>query len=104
MEEKPEPIEEEANSEEMADGMRVSFKEAMDSYEAFFDEYVAFMKKYQESENSLSMLADYMKNLEKYTDTMEKFEAWNDGTLNNAELKYYLDVLNRINQKILEIT
>lgn len=28
----------------MVDGMRVSFKEAMDSYEKFFDEYVAFMK------------------------------------------------------------
>ena len=47
--EEVEPAENDSSSEEMVDGMRVSFKEAMDSYEKFFDEYVAFMKKYQES-------------------------------------------------------
>ena len=38
----------------------VEFKSAMDSYEAFFDEYVAFMKKYSQSNGTdMSLLNDY---------------------------------------------
>lgn len=32
------------NDAELVDGMRKEFKEAMDSYEAVVDEYIAFMK------------------------------------------------------------
>ena len=35
------------NDTDLVDGMRKDFKDAMDSYEAFMDEYVAFMKKIQ---------------------------------------------------------
>lgn len=97
------PAENDSSSEEMVDGMRVSFKEAMDSYEEFFDEYVAFMKKYQESDNATEMLSDYMKFMEQYSEMTKKMEEWNDGTLNDAELKYYLDTMNRVTQKLLEI-
>ena len=38
------------NDSDMVDGMHRDFKEAMDSYEEFFDEYVAFMKKYENSD------------------------------------------------------
>lgn len=61
----------------MVDGMRVSFKEAMDSYEKFFDEYVAFMKKYQESDNATEMLSDYLKFMEQYS---EMTKRWKNGT------------------------
>lgn len=98
------PEENDSSSEEMIDGMRVSFKEAMDSYEEFFDEYVAFMKKYQESDNTMEMLSDYQKFMEQYSEMTKKMEEWNDGTLNDAELKYYLDTMNRVTQKLLEIT
>jgi hypothetical protein len=50
----PEPVKEETNS------IRPDVKEAIDAYEAFIDEYIAFMTKYSESDNSLEMLADYM--------------------------------------------
>ncbi len=36
-------------------------KASMDSYEQFFDQYVEFMKKYKDSGDSISMLADYTK-------------------------------------------
>ena len=35
------------------------FKAALDSYEEFFDEYVAFMKKYQDSDDPMSMMSDF---------------------------------------------
>lgn len=37
------------------------FKKAMDSYEKFFDEYVAIMKKYANNPTDMSILADYSK-------------------------------------------
>ena len=43
-----------------------------DSYEAFFDEYVAFMKSYQESANPASLMTDYLEYIAQYTETMEK--------------------------------
>lgn len=81
--------------------IRPEFKEAMDSYEEFFDEYAAFMKKYAESGGSLSMLSDYMEFLDKYTETMEAMEAWEEGEMSTEEAAYYLEVTTRINQKLL---
>lgn len=86
-----------------SDDIRQEFKDAMDSYEAFFDEYCEFMKKYTESDNSASMLSDYLSYMEKYTDTMTKFSAIEDEELSNAELAYYIDVNARISQKLLEV-
>lgn len=49
-------------------------------------------------------LSDYLKFMEQYSEMTKKMEEWNDGTLNDAELKYYLDTMNRVTQKLLEIT
>lgn len=83
--------------------MDPDFKAAMDSYEAFFDEYAAIMKKYKEDPADLSILADYTKYMGQYADMMQKMEAWENEDLNAAELAYYLEVQNRITQKLLEI-
>ena len=88
---------------EMIDGMRKEFKEAMDSFEAFFDQYVAFMQKYKSAPTDLSLLADYAKFMAQYTDMMQKMDAWDDGTLSNAELSYYIAVTSRISQKLLTV-
>lgn len=79
------------------------FKEAMDAYEAFMDDYVEFMKKYQDNPTDLSLLADYAKFMSDYTDYSKEFAAWEDEDLNAAELEYYMDVLNRVNKKLLEV-
>ena len=49
------PAETEApdNSAESADGMRPEFKAAMDSYEAFMNEYCDFMARYAQSDGRL---------------------------------------------------
>ena len=87
---------------ELVDGMRPEFKEAMDSYEAFYDKYCDIIKKYSENPTDLRILADYTDMLTKSAEMREKFDAWEDSDLNNAELKYYLDVQNRIAKKLLE--
>jgi hypothetical protein len=91
------------SSSDLVDGMRPEFKDAMDSYEAFYDEYCDLMQKYSENPSDLKLLAEYADMMTKAADMSEKFEDWEDDELNNAELKYYLDVNNRVMQKLLEV-
>lgn len=83
-------------------GMRPEFKETMDSYEAFYDEYCDFIKKYNENPDDLSMLTEYADMMTQLTDMNEKFAAWEDEDLNTEELNYYIEVNSRITQKLLE--
>ena len=93
----------ETPSKELVDGMRPDFKEAMDSYEAFYDEYCMFMRKFNENASDLTLLSEYGDMLSKAEDMNEAFEAWNEDEMNDAELKYYLEVSNRVMQKMLEV-
>ncbi len=79
------------------------FKAAMDSYEKFFDEYVAIMKKYANNPNDMSILGDYAKYMGKYAQMMEDFEKWESEDMNAAETAYYLEVQGRITKKLLEV-
>lgn len=85
------------------DGMRKEFKEAMDSYEAFFDEYVEFIDNYTNSESTASLLLEYAQFMAQYEETYEKMEAWEDNDLNDVEAAYYLEVTSRITQKLISI-
>lgn len=87
-----------------ADGIRPEFKEAMDAYEAFYDQYCDFMKKYNEDPTDLKLLAEYTDMLSKAADMDETFEAWEEDELSSEELKYYLDVNNRIAQKLVDVS
>lgn len=91
-------------NEELVDGMRPEFKEAMDSYEAFYNEYCDILKKYTEDPTNTEVLADYTDMVAKSAEMLEKFEAWENDGLNDAELQYYLEVNNRITQKLLEVS
>lgn len=80
-----------------------SFKEAMDSYETFFNEYVNFMKKYSTSASSLGMLTDYMSFMARYAEMIAKMETMDDGNLSAADSAYYLEVTARIYMKLTEV-
>lgn len=83
-----------------AGGIRREFKEALDSYEAFFDEYIAFMEKYANSDNAIGMLTDYLAYMERYAETMEKLDALDDSEMSTEEALYYMEVQTRITQKL----
>jgi hypothetical protein len=91
-------------TEEMSSAeMNPDFKAAMDSYEEFFDKYVAIMKKYKENPTDLSILADYATYMGQYADMIQKLEEWENKDLNTAEAAYYVDVQARITKKLLEV-
>lgn len=79
-----------------------SFKETMDSYEAFFDSYIDFMKKYKENPSDLTMLSEYADYMSKYNDYMSKISAIDSDSLSAADLAYYTEVHARIMKKLAE--
>lgn len=90
--------------DDLVDGMRPEFKEAMDSYEDFYNDYCDFMKKYEKNPTDLELITDYTEMTKKVIDMNEKFDKWKDEDLNNAELKYYLDVQGRVTKKLAEVS
>ncbi len=93
-----------AGDADMLSEIRPEFKEALDSYEAFFVEYCNFMEKYADNPTDLALLSDYAAYLAQYAETMSKLESLDDGKMNDAETKYYLEVTGRITQMLLEVS
>ena len=80
-----------------------SFKEAMDEYESFIDGYCDFMNEYLGSGGDMSMLNDYSKWMNQYSTMMAKIQAIDSKSLSAADNAYYLEVVNRTNQKLASV-
>lgn len=91
------------NTEEIDENViRPEIKEAIDSFEAFIDEYCAFMVKYSESDGKdLSALADYANFIAKLADMESKMDKLEED-FTEAESYYYAEVSLRCSQKLLE--
>lgn len=81
--------------------IRPEIKEAIDSYEAFVDEYCTFMTEY--SLTDLSKLSTYNELIQKELVMTQKFEALEKEELTTAEALYYSEVSLRCSQKMLDI-
>ena len=89
------------DSAELVDGMHSDFKQAMDSYEEFMNQYCDFMDKYEKSNGAdPTLVIEYADYVAKYAQAMKDFEVWESKNLNATEAAYYLDVQTRINQKL----
>lgn len=88
--------------ENAADGIRPEFKEAMDAYVKFFDDYCDFCVKFSQSKDDPSMMMDYLTWMTDYSETMEKIDEIDEESLTPAEDAYYLEATLRIEKKCLE--
>lgn len=88
------------STEPLVDGMRPEFKEAMDTYEAFYNEYCDFLSKYVQNPTDFSLLSQYAGMLSKAGEMDAAFKKWDEDDLNSAELQYYLEVNSRVLQKL----
>lgn len=94
---------EESSSDGILDDLiRPEVKEAIDSYEAFIDEYCDFMKKYAASDNPLTLMGEYADYMKKLTEMGEKFGELEDNDLTAAEQAYYTEVLLRCEKKMID--
>ena len=98
----PAPVVEE--SQNTVSGLRPEFKAAMDSYEAFYDEYCTFLQNYMENPTDLSLILKYTEMLSELERMSAAFDAWEETEMSNEEIKYYLDVNNRVLQKLIDVT
>ncbi len=90
-------------AETSTDGIRSEFKEAMDSYESFYTKYCEIMKQYADNPTDLTLLSKYSEMLSKAEEMDKAFEDWDEDDLTNEELKYYLEVNNRVMQMMVDI-
>lgn len=88
-------------TDDKSDKLSPEFKEAMDSYEAFIDEYCVFMKKYKNAKDPSDLLSDYTEYMAQYSEMMKKMNALKE-ELSSDELAYYLEVSARITKKLSE--
>ena len=83
-------------------GVSPEFKATMDSYEAFFDEYIDFMKAMSDDPSNMAMLLKYASMMTQYAETMEKLEAIDESKLSPSDDAYYIEVMARIEVKLLQ--
>lgn len=80
------------------------FKETMDSYEAFVDEYVEFMNKYLSGEgNIMDMLDDYTDMIANMDEWTNKIDEIDETKLSSADEAYYFLVTLRIEEKLMKV-
>lgn len=95
-----EQTEEETEAESTdLEGIRPEFKEAMDSYESFMNEYCEFMSKLEESNYDSSLMDEYNDYVDKYADVMNSFSKIGTEEMSDEEAKYYSDVNLRMLEK-----
>lgn len=85
------------------DEISPEFRESMDGYEAFFDEYVEYMKKAAEDPTNTEVLMGMSDMITKGNEMRSEFDAIADEDLSVAEKAYYLEVQARIMAKLSEV-
>ncbi len=97
------PQTEAPTEETTASGLRPEFKQAMDSYESFYNEYVDLLKQYKANPTDFSILTKYMSMLSQVEEIDAAFKAWDSSDMTSEELKYYLEVSARIQKKLVDL-
>lgn len=78
------------------------FDAKMKAIEGFFDDYIAFMKKYNKNPQDLALISQYGTMLESYGEAMQALDSIDEDKLTDKEHKTYLKTLDRINKKLLK--
>lgn len=96
-----EPADVDSGNDTNADGVNADLKEFLDSYEDFMTEYCDFMSTYDD--NNPLALVEYGKLVAEYADFVEKCDAYEEEEMSDEDLKYYLEVTNRVNLKLIDL-
>lgn len=86
-----------------SNGVSPEFKKQMDDYEAFFDEYVSFMKQYMNNPSDPTLLSKASGIMSNYSTMLSDFESIKNKSLSAADAAYYSEVSARILKKLSEV-
>ncbi len=87
-----------------ADGVTPELKEFLDQYEKCIDEYCNFMESFDANSSDPMAILKYSSLMQEYLDFAEKAEAYDEKEMTNEDLKYYIDVIARIEKRMLDVT
>lgn len=79
------------------------WKQTLDAYEAFYDEYVEFMKSYDSSTLDTETIDHYTELLKKFNTYSSELENVDEDSLSKADKEYFIEVNGRIQKKLLEV-
>lgn len=85
-----------------SDGVTPEVKEFLDSYESVMNKYCDFMANYDS--NDVSAMAEYLTLLQEYTDFAAKAEAMDTSSMTDADYKYYIDVMARVEKRLIDVS
>ena len=74
----------------------------LDAYEEFMDEYIEFMKLYNQNPTDAELMSKYFDILTEYTQYASTISKLENSEMTDEEAAYYLEVVNRVNQKLIE--
>lgn len=92
-----------SSSKASSSGVSSKFKKTMDDYEAFIDKYVAFMKKYKNSDDIAGKLTEYTDMMSKYNSYEKKIEDIDTDSLSSDDYAYYIEVTGRVAKKLASV-
>ena len=72
----------------------------MEEYEAFYDQYIDFMIKYQNSDNSMAMMTDYLSLMGKLAEWEAAIDKIDEKELSTEEALLFNEVNLRIATKL----
>lgn len=80
------------------------FKKAMDRYEAFVEDYAAFMRSCAADSEDPDISEEYDRMQEEYAARQAEFDWWADRELTDPEWEYYQAVRERAAEKLQDLT
>lgn len=95
-EERKKKEEEEQGKEPDPDEVDSEFRAMMDGYEAFFNECAGFIEEYQNSDDPMSMMNQYLTYVEKSEAIFKAINHIDVGALSEADQAYFREVMSRI--------
>lgn len=102
--EEPAKAEPAVEASQPADGIRPEFKEAVDAYVQFYEEYAAFMSRYANDPTNMSLLLEMASWSTKVADMEDKLDAFDEHEedWSSQELAYFANATIRIEQLMLQ--
>ena len=92
---------EESSVTASSDEVTPEVKEYLDAYEAFMNKYCDFMQNYDTSD--FSALTEYLSMMQEYADFAQKVDAMDSSQMTDADYKYYIDVLARVEKRLIDV-
>lgn len=92
--------------EEKYPDIRPEFKEMLDNYEVFVNDYCDFLERFEDTDDTgkLEMMNEYSEITTKYYDTAASMQEISQEDLTADEMSYYAEVMGRCSARMIQVS